>query len=184
MVQTYDAERQARLNGTGFPLAGHDLRRIPIYPPPITIQTKPALDKSGDAYEPKADWGAHPLLAASVHRGISGAPPRIQRSPDDSGSMQADSGNDEGGTSEQMSLPAFMASITVSHQGKFQSKSRIAGHKRKIEIQSLTVKPSEKEMMVSLVKRVDETSPAFASAGRRGKALTTALMRAGSLSPR
>jgi type VI protein secretion system component Hcp len=174
MLQTHAEERKAGLNGTAFPLFGHDFSRIPIYPPPTAIQTKRAINKSGDAYEREADWGAHQVLAASAHTGVSGAPPHIQRSPDNSGIIQADSGKDKGGTLEQTSFPAFVASITGSNQGKFQSKSRIAGHEGKIEIQSLTFKPSEKEIMVHLVKQVDDTSPAFQNAWRTGEVLTTA----------
>jgi type VI protein secretion system component Hcp len=174
MGQTHAEERQAGLNGTAFPLCGYDLSRIPIYPPPTARQTKRALDTSGDAYTREADWGAHQVLAAPAHTGVSGAPPHIQRSPDDSGIRPADAGKGTGGPREQTSFPTFVASIIGSNQGKFRSQSRLAGHKGQIEIQSLTVNSSETEMMVHLVKQVDETSPAFASAGRTGEVLTTA----------
>jgi hypothetical protein len=66
MLQTHTEERKAGLNGTAFPLFGHDSSRIPIYPPTAAIQTNRAIDKPGDAYEQEANRvRANQMLAAS-----------------------------------------------------------------------------------------------------------------------
>jgi hypothetical protein len=59
---------------------GHDFSRIPIHPPAAgPIQTKLAINRSGDEYEQEADRIAAQVLASPAPSAVSGAPPRIQR---------------------------------------------------------------------------------------------------------
>ena len=45
----------------------------------LGLQTKLKISEPGDSYEQEADRVADQVIAASAHRGVSGAPPRIQR---------------------------------------------------------------------------------------------------------
>jgi hypothetical protein len=65
---------------TTVPRFGHDFRKVRIHDAvPITIQTKLSISQPNDIYELEADRIADQVLAAPVHTGVSGAPPRIQR---------------------------------------------------------------------------------------------------------
>jgi len=56
MAQTQAEELKTGLTGTASPHVGHDLSRIPIYPPAAgAIQTKLAINKPGDEYEQEAN---------------------------------------------------------------------------------------------------------------------------------
>ena len=58
----------------------HDFSRIPIHPLAAgPIQTKLAINRSGDEYEQEADRIAAQVLASPGPSAVSGAPPRIQR---------------------------------------------------------------------------------------------------------
>jgi hypothetical protein len=90
MLQPQAEELKAGLTGTASPLFGHDFSRIPVHPP-AAIQTKLAINKPGDAYEPEAARVlANQVLAASAHTGVSGTLPHIQRfSGQSNGQMEA-----------------------------------------------------------------------------------------------
>jgi type VI protein secretion system component Hcp len=92
----------------------------------------------------------------------------IQRAPGDSPKKSE--------PQKQEELPGFVASITGTRHGKFQSKSRIVGHEGKIEIVSLNFERSQdkKKMIVHIMKQVDELSPHLQKAMLDGEPLSAA----------
>jgi hypothetical protein len=66
MLQTDVEKPEAGLTGTASPHFGHDFSRIPIHPPTRgAIQTKLAIDKSGDEYEREADLVSEQVMRIS-----------------------------------------------------------------------------------------------------------------------
>jgi type VI protein secretion system component Hcp len=100
----------------------------------------------------------------------------LQRSPD-SDAIQRDTAQPADSRGKKPSaLPSFVATITGSLQGKLQSKSRIAGHEGKIELQGLTLEPNKKGTRVKaiLIKEVNDLTPAFQKAYNGGESLPEA----------
>ena len=66
MMQTDATEHEVGLTGMASPRFGHDLSRIPLYPPAAgAIQTKLAINKLGDEYEQEADRVSEQVMRIS-----------------------------------------------------------------------------------------------------------------------